>query len=93
MTALRIDKWLWFARFCKSRSLAQQWIDAGDVRLNGTPVDKTSRTVSIGDDLVFRQGRRWRRVEILALADHRGPATLAQTLYRELSPPDPSPDD
>jgi ribosome-associated heat shock protein Hsp15 len=93
MTGLRIDKWLWFARFCKSRSLAQQWIDDGEVLLNGVAVDKASRTVAIGDDLLFRQGRLWRRVEVLALADHRGPAPLAQTLYRDLPPPDRTPDE
>ncbi|MDR3440245.1 RNA-binding S4 domain-containing protein [Telmatospirillum sp.] len=91
MDELRIDKWLWFARFCKSRSLAQHWIDAGETWVNGRQVDKVSAVVRIGDEVTFRQGRRWRRVVVVATAVRRGPATEAQALYQELAPPDPPP--
>jgi ribosome-associated heat shock protein Hsp15 len=93
MGGLRIDKWLWFARFCKTRSLAQHLVEEGDVRLNNRPVGKTSATVQPGDELIFPQGRGWRRVMVMDLGIRRGPALEAQALYRELSPPDPPPDD
>jgi ribosome-associated heat shock protein Hsp15 len=84
---LRIDKWLWFARFFKTRSLAASTVQAGEVRLNGQPVTKPSTTVKPGDDLVFPTGRRMRRVTMLALGERRGPAPEAQALYREETPP------
>lgn len=84
MEGLRIDKWLWFARFCKSRSLAQHLLAEGEVSLNGRPVSKPSATVKPGDELLFPLGRNWRRVRVQALAERRGPATEAQGLYEEL---------
>lgn len=86
---LRIDKWLWFARFFKTRSLAASVIEAGEVRLNGRVVVKTSQGLKPGDDLVFPSGKRLRRVTVLALSDHRGGAPEAQALYREEEPPPP----
>jgi len=75
MSGLRIDKWLWFARFCKSRSLAQTWIDAGEVRLNGQVVGKCSDLVKPGDHIEMPRGLRMRHeVEVLGLAEKRGGA-------------------
>lgn len=86
---LRIDKWLWFARFFKTRSLAASVVEAGEVLLNGGVVAKTSAAVRVGDDLVFPAGKRRRRVTVLALGERRGPAPEAQALYREEAPPPP----
>ncbi len=83
----RIDKWLWFARFFKSRSLAQSVVEAGEVRLNGMTVVKPAQAIRPGDELIFPTGKRWRRVRVAAVADRRGPAPEAQALYRELDPP------
>jgi len=92
MESLRIDKWLWFARVCKSRSLAQHLIEDGDVRLNNQPIAKTSVLVRPGDEIVFRQGRGWRHLMVVALGSRRGPAAEAAALYRELAAPKPPPD-
>jgi len=80
--AVRIDKWLWAARFYKSRSIASDAIAAGHVRVAGVGV-KASRTVAVGDEVSFRQGQVERTVRVLGLSDVRGPATIAQTLYEE----------
>jgi len=87
--SLRIDKWLWFARFFKTRSLAASVIGEGEVRLNGAVVVKTSASVKPGDELVFPTGKRMRRVVVLAIGERRGPAPEAQGLYREEEPPPP----
>jgi ribosome-associated heat shock protein Hsp15 len=92
MDGLRIDKFLWHARFCKSRSLAQSWVDAGEVLLNGRMVEKSSSLVKIADELEIPAGRLRRRLRILGLSDRRGPAAEARILYEELAlfpPPDP----
>ena len=86
---LRIDKWLWFARFFKTRSLAAAVVAEGGVLLNGAVVAKTSVAVRVGDDVVFPTGKRRRRVTVLALGERRGPAPEAQALYREEEPPLP----
>lgn len=83
---LRLDKWLWQARFCKSRSLAALLIEAGSVRVNGSRISKPGRDVSAGDTLTFPQGGRIRLVRILALGIRRGPASEAQALYLDLDP-------
>ena len=83
---LRLDKWLWQARFCKSRSLAASLIEAGSVRVNGIRVSRPGRDVAAGDVLTFPQGGRIRVVRILALGLRRGPATEAQGLYLDLEP-------
>lgn len=87
--ALRIDKWLWFARFFKTRSLAASVVAAGEVSVNGTVITKVSALVRVGDELVFPTGKRRRRVTVLALGERRGPAPEAQALYREEDPPPP----
>ena len=81
---MRIDKWLWFARFYKSRSLAAAMVDRGEVRLNGTLVDRPSREVRPGDELELPLGRMLYRVRILAEGDRRGPASEARLLYESL---------
>lgn len=92
MEGLRIDKWLWFARFCKSRSLAQTLVEEGCVRVNGRLIDKASCTVKPGDRVVMRLGRVWRQVEVVVLGERRGPAPEAQALYALLPPPATTPD-
>ncbi|WP_103256813.1 RNA-binding S4 domain-containing protein [Tabrizicola aquatica] len=84
---LRLDKWLWQARFFKSRSLAAEVIEAGAVRVNGTRISRPGRDVSAGDVLTFAQGARIRVVRILALGERRGPAAEAQAMYLDLDPP------
>jgi len=82
---LRIDKWLWFARFCKSRSLAQSWIESGEVLLNGAVVDKCSAAIKIGDRIEMPRGKKLRHlVEVLKLAEGRGSAGDAADLYRSI---------
>jgi ribosome-associated heat shock protein Hsp15 len=77
----RIDKWLWHARFYRSRTLAQQAAESGLVRLNGTRVEKSGHGVKAGDVLTVPQGRQVVAVRILAVASRRGPAREAQALY------------
>ena len=85
---LRLDKWLWFARFHKSRSLASAACAAARIRLNGVVVDKAHQKVAPGDVLTFPLGARIRIVRVVALGHRRGPAPEAQALYEDLSPPD-----
>ncbi|WP_179380575.1 RNA-binding S4 domain-containing protein [Jannaschia marina] len=82
----RIDKWLWQARFFKTRTLAARVVSDGRVRLNGVHVTKTSATVGPGDALTFPQGDRIRVVIVRGLPTRRGPASEAQTLYDDESP-------
>ena len=84
---LRLDKWLWQARFFKTRSLSAKVISGGHVRVNGTRVAKPAFAVGPGDVLTFSQARQVRVVRILAIGLRRGPASEAQTLYEDLSPP------
>lgn len=86
---LRLDKWLWHARFFKTRSLAAGRVAAGAVRVNGTPVSKRSTVVGPGDVLTFAQGRWVRVIQIDAIGARRGPAPEAQMLYTDLSGPRP----
>lgn len=82
MDTVRIDIWLWAARFFKTRSLAKAAIDTGKVAVNGQR-PKASRTIRVGDRLdVERAGERY-HVEVLGLSDTRGPAPAAQALYAE----------
>lgn len=83
---LRLDKWLWFARFHKSRSLATAACAAGRIRLNGAVVDKAHQKVAPGDVLTFPLGARIRIVRVIALGSRRGPAPEAQALYDDLTP-------
>ena len=84
----RLDKWLWQARFFKTRTLAAREVGAGHVRLNGTRVAKPAQAVGSGDVLTFAQGRHVRVIRIRALGDRRGPASEARTLYDDLAPPE-----
>lgn len=78
----RLDKWLWAARFFKTRSLASEEIAKGRVQVNGQ-VAKASREVRIADLIDFRQGPMARSVTVRGLSHVRGPASVAQTLYEE----------
>ena len=82
MTALRIDKWLWAARFYKTRSLASEEIGKNRVQVNGQDA-KPSKEVKPGDTVRLRQGAVERTVLVLALSGVRGPAPVAQLLYAE----------
>ncbi len=86
---LRLDKWLWYARFFKSRTLSAEAVTGGKVRVNKQPVHKPGFGVKPGDVLTFAQQRRIRVIEVVALATRRGPAPEAQGLYRDLDPPRP----
>ena len=90
---VRLDKWLWFARFFKSRSLARAVVEAGEVRLDGRRVVRAAQPVGPGDELVFPTAKRRRRVRVVAVAERRGPAPEAQALYVELEPPPAAADD
>ena len=87
---LRLDKWLWQARFFRSRGLAASTIAAGHVRLNGARVTKPAAAVGAGDVLTFAQGSRVRLVRVTALGQRRGPAPEARMLYDDLDAPRPS---
>lgn len=79
---LRIDKWLWAARFFKTRVLAVDAIECGKVMLNNARI-KPAKTIDLGDMLSIRLGPYLFEIEVLALSDKRGPAPQAQKLYRE----------
>ncbi len=82
MTSLRMDKWLWAARFFKTRSLAAHACELGRVLSNGHPA-KPARDVKVGDMLRIKNDAGEFTVEVLALSEMRGPAPIAQTWYRE----------
>lgn len=84
---LRIDKWLWYARFLKSRTLAAALCGSGKLRLNSEPVRKSHQVLRVGDVLTFPLGAHIRVIRVVALAIRRGPAPEAQTLYEDLEPP------
>jgi len=82
MEPVRIDKWLWAARFYKTRSAATDAVLGGRVHVNGTRV-KPAKDLHPGDEIELTIGPNHRVVEVLALSDKRGPAAVAATLYRE----------
>lgn len=82
MAGMRMDKWLWAARFFKTRSLAARACDLGRIASNGQPA-KPSREVRVGDLLQVKSTAGDFQVEVLLLSEMRGPAAVAQTLYRE----------
>lgn len=84
VTSMRIDKWLWAARFFKTRSLAKQAIEGGKVHHQNDRV-KVSKEVRVGMLLEIKQGFDKKIVEVLALSEQRGPAPVAQLLYQETS--------
>ncbi len=85
--SLRIDKWLWHARFFKSRSLATRRCASGGMRVSGTPVRKAHFPLKMGDVLTFPLGAHIRVIKVLALGTRRGPAAEARALYEDLLPP------
>lgn len=89
---IRLDKWLWYARFFKTRGLAAKTVTGGHVRVNSNKVAKASTSVGAGDVLTFPQARHIRVIKIAACGTRRGPAPEAQTLYEDLSPPAPPKD-
>ena len=82
ITGVRIDKWLWAARFFKTRALAARTCELGRITSNGQPA-KSARPVRVGDLLQVKNDSGEFQVEVLLLSDVRGPAAVAQTLYRE----------
>jgi ribosome-associated heat shock protein Hsp15 len=82
MNSLRIDKWLWAARFYKTRSLATEDIHKGRVEVNAQAI-KPARELKVGDTVAMRQGPVTRTVVVQALSAQRGPAPVAQQLYEE----------
>ena len=84
---LRLDKWLWHARFFKSRTLAAKRVTEGVMRVNRQRVRKANHTIRPGDVLTFPLGPHVRIIRVDVLGERRGPATKARTLYTDLDPP------
>ncbi len=82
----RVDRWLWFARFVKTRALAQRLVVKGKVRVNRTRITKPSHTVSPGDVVSFMNRDQIKVVEVVAVGTRRGPAPEARLLYCEINP-------
>jgi len=87
-TTIRVDRWLWFSRFFKSRSLAAKLVQSKKVRINSTLIAKPSVNIRNGDVLTFPQANAIRVVKVLDIGSRRGPAVEAQLLYEDLSPPE-----
>ncbi|MET0604975.1 MAG: RNA-binding S4 domain-containing protein, partial [Beijerinckiaceae bacterium] len=85
---MRIDKWLWFARALKTRTLAATAVSEGRIRLNGGRIDAPSRVVRVGDVVTASLPERVLVWKILAEGDRRGPASEARLLYEDLAPPE-----
>ncbi len=90
LPTIRIDKWLWYARFFKTRSLAAKQVSGGHVRVNGTRIAKPAHAIGPGDTLTFPQGARIRVTRVLSTGNRRGPAPEAQALYDDLTPEQPN---
>ena len=84
---VRLDKWLWYARFFKTRSLATKLISSGKLRINGEVTSKPHRQAQIGQVLTFAQGPYIRVIRIDEIGKCRGPAAEAAALYTDLDPP------
>jgi len=84
---IRVDKWLWYARVAKSRSIAQNLIKSGKVRVNTTRISTPSQTVIAEDVLTIALDRQIKILKVIAPGTRRGPAPEAQQLYEDLSPP------
>ena len=82
--SIRIDKWLWFARFFKNRTICSRVITTGKVRINGKRVLKASSAIRRGDSLTFQQANTLRIVRVLDLGVRRGKASEAQLLYEDV---------
>ncbi len=83
----RLDKWLWFARVVKTRTLAATLVTDGKVRINRVKITKPSQSVRIGDVLTVTVGPRVRLLKVSAFGQRRGPPSEAQMLFADLSPP------
>ena len=81
----RLDKWLWFARFAKTRTLAAKLVTSGFVRVNGQRTDSAAKAVSVGDVVTIALARATLVVRVEGLGERRGPATEARQLYLDLS--------
>lgn len=86
---IRLDKWLFHARFVKTRAAAARLCEEGYVRVDGSIVEKPAALIQPGQVLTFVAGRHVRVIEMVSPGARRGPAPEARTLYRDLSPPDP----
>lgn len=91
MQGQRLDKWLWCARLTKTRSLAARLIEAGKVRVNGERALKVSRHIRAGDVVTGAAGRKFFVVRVTGEAERRGPASIARSLYEDLTPQKPAP--
>lgn len=85
----RIDRWLWYTRLLKSRTLAASLASSGKMRVNGERISKASRHLRPGDVLTFPLGPHIRVIKVVASGTRRGPAPDARTLYEDLAPPAP----
>jgi ribosome-associated heat shock protein Hsp15 len=83
---IRLDKWLWHARFFKTRGISAKLVSGGHVRVNSEKVSKPAHAVVPGDVLTFPQASRIRVIRIVAIGERRGPAPEAATLYEDMSP-------
>ena len=79
----RLDQWLWFARFAKSRSLAARRCAAGEIAVNGVAAAKSNHAIKAGDVITIPQGQWQRTVQVLAAGERRGPAKEAHALFAE----------
>lgn len=89
--ALRLDKWLWHARFFKTRALSAEMVADGKIRVNTARVRKPATPVRVGDGLTIVQGQEVRTVRVTGLGERRGPASEACDLYHDLAPRGPGP--
>lgn len=83
----RLDKWLWYARFARTRTLAARLVASGHVRVNGQRADNPAKALAIGDVVTVAAPHVTAAVRVLDLGERRGPATEARTLYEEAAPP------
>ena len=84
----RLDLWLWFARFFKSRTMATRFVQSGRLRVNDKNITKAHYNLRVGDILTFPKANRVRVIKLRELGLRRGPAPEARTLYQDLSPPE-----
>jgi ribosome-associated heat shock protein Hsp15 len=88
-TSQRLDKWLWFARIAKSRTLAATAVTEGKIKVNRVKAEKASQLVKVGDVITSRITRTIKVLKVVAIGTRRGPAPEAQRLYDDLTPPEP----
>jgi ribosome-associated heat shock protein Hsp15 len=86
---MRIDKWLWAARFFKTRGAAHLMVSSGRLKLDGDAMSKPHRNIRAGNVLTFPMGDKQRMIKVLKMAEKRGPAPEAALLYEDLAPPEP----